>query len=95
MSWAMSTLKACQSVSSSKAAATGEGNPWLGGTTGEAAGAGARTSTFLAARYVCVPKPVPPGQMRLLEVGVSVPYPAHCWQVLACRGCAMIFGLWA
>jgi hypothetical protein len=41
-----------------------------------------------------VPKTAPPGQMRLLEVGVSVPYPAHCWQVLARRGCAMIFGSW-
>ena len=35
----------------SKAAATGKGNPWLGGTLGEAAVGAARTKTFLAARY--------------------------------------------
>ena len=34
-----------------KAAATGKGNPWLGGTIGEAAAAATRTSTFLAARH--------------------------------------------
>jgi hypothetical protein len=33
--------------------------------------------------------------MRLLEVGGSGPHPAHCWQMLACLGCAMIFGLQA
>ena len=49
MSWAKSAPKARQSLSPSKAAATG--NPWLGGTIGEAAAAATRTSTFLGARH--------------------------------------------
>ena len=40
-----------QSAGRSKAAATGKGNPWLGGTLGEAATSAARTKTFLASRY--------------------------------------------
>jgi transposase len=51
VSWAKFAPKARQSAGRSKAATTGEGNPWLGGTLGEAAISAARTSTFLAARY--------------------------------------------
>jgi transposase len=51
VSWAKFAPKARQSAGRSKAAATGKGSPWLGGTIGEAAAAAARTSTFLAARY--------------------------------------------
>ncbi len=51
VSWAKFAPKARQSAGRSKAASTGQGNPWLGGTIGEAATAAARTSTFLAARY--------------------------------------------
>ena len=51
VSWAKFAPKARQSAARSKAAATGKGNPWLGGTIGEAAIGAARTSTFLAARY--------------------------------------------
>ena len=40
-----------KSAGRSKAATTGRGNPWLGGTLGEAAAGAARTKTFLAARY--------------------------------------------
>jgi transposase len=48
--------RARQSAGRSKAAATAKGNPWLGGTIGEAATSAARTSTFLAARYKRVVK---------------------------------------
>jgi transposase len=51
VSWAKFAPKARQSAGRAKAATTGEGNPWLGGTLGEAAVSAARTSTFLAARY--------------------------------------------
>jgi transposase len=51
VSWAKFAPKARQSAGRAKAAATGKGSPWLGGTIGEAAAAAARTSTFLAARY--------------------------------------------
>jgi transposase len=51
VSWAKFAPKARQSAGRSKAAATGKGNPWLGGTIGESAAAAARTSTFLASRY--------------------------------------------
>jgi hypothetical protein len=42
-----------------------------------------------AGRVICLwtcacRKPLPPGQMRLLYVGGSVPCPAPCWQVVAC-----------
>jgi len=50
VSWAKSAPRARQSAGRSKAATTGKGNPWLGGTLGEAAAA-ARTRTFLASRY--------------------------------------------
>jgi transposase len=56
VSWAKFAPKARQSAGRSKAAATGKGNPWLGGTIGEAATGAARTSTFLAARYKRVVK---------------------------------------
>jgi transposase len=42
--------RARQSAGRSKAASTGKGNPWLGGTLGEAAAGAARTKTFLASR---------------------------------------------
>jgi transposase len=45
------TRWARQSAGRSKAATTGKGNPWLGGTLGEAATSAARTKTFLASRY--------------------------------------------
>jgi transposase len=51
VSWAKFAPTARQSAGRSKAATTGKGNPWLGGTIGEAATATIRTSTFLAARY--------------------------------------------
>ena len=51
VSWAKFAPKARQSAGRSKAAATGKGNPWLGGTLGEAATSAARTKTFLASRY--------------------------------------------
>ena len=51
VSWAKFAPKARQSAGRAKAAATGKGSPWLGGTIGEAAVSAARTQTFLAARY--------------------------------------------
>jgi len=50
-SWAKFAPKARESAGRAKTAATGKGNPWIGGTLGEAATAAARTNTFLAARY--------------------------------------------
>ena len=51
VSWAEFALKARQSAGGSKAAATGKGNPWLGGTIGEAATCRRPHQTFLASRY--------------------------------------------
>ena len=51
VSWAKFAPRARQSAGRSKAATTGKGNPWLGGTLGEAATSAARTKTFLASRY--------------------------------------------
>jgi hypothetical protein len=51
VSWAKFAPRARQSAGRSEAAATGKGNPWLGGTLGEAAAGAARTKTFLASRY--------------------------------------------
>ncbi len=51
VSWAKFAPRARQSSGRSKAASTGKGNPWLGGTLGEAAISAARTRTFLASRY--------------------------------------------
>jgi transposase len=51
VSWAKFAPRARQSAGRSKAATTGKGNPWIGGTLGEAATSAARTKTFLASRY--------------------------------------------
>jgi transposase len=51
VSWARFAPKARQSAAKSKPAATGKGNPWLGGTLGEVAVVAARTKTFLGSRY--------------------------------------------
>ena len=51
VSWAKFAPRARQSAGRSKAATTGKGNPWFGGTLGEAAISAARTKTFLASRY--------------------------------------------
>jgi transposase len=51
VSWAKFAPRARQSAGRAKAASTGKGNPWLGGTLGEAATGAARTKTFLASRY--------------------------------------------
>jgi transposase len=51
VSWAKFAPRARQSAGRAKAATTGRGNPWLGGTLGEAAAGAARTKTFLASRY--------------------------------------------
>jgi transposase len=51
VSWAKFAPRARQSAGRSKAATAGKGNPWLGGTLGEAATSAARTKTFLASRY--------------------------------------------
>jgi transposase len=51
VSWAKFAPTARPSAVCGKAANTGKGNPWLGGTIGEAATATFRTSTFLTARY--------------------------------------------
>ena len=75
--------KARQSAGRSKAAATGKGNPWLGGTIGEAAAGAARTSTFLAARYKRVVKRR--GKKRaLVAVGNSIL--TICWHLLSDPG---------
>ena len=50
-SWAKLTPTARSSAGKSKPGATGKGNPWPGGTVGEAAIAATRTKTLLAARY--------------------------------------------
>ena len=50
VSWAKFAPRARQSAGRSEAASTGKGNPWLGGTLGEAAAGAARTKTFLASR---------------------------------------------
>ena len=71
VSWAKFAPKARQSAGRSKAAATGKGNPWLGGTIGEAAASAARTSTFLASRYKRIVKRR--GKKRaLVAVGNSI-----------------------
>ena len=50
VSWAKFAPRARQSAGHSKAATTGKGNPWPGGTLGEAATAATHIKTFLAAR---------------------------------------------
>jgi transposase len=51
VSWAKFAPRTRQSAGRSKAAVTGQGNPWTGATIGEAAAGAARTKTFLASRY--------------------------------------------
>jgi transposase len=51
VSWTKFAPRARQSAGRSKTASTGTGNPWLGGTLGEAATSAARTRTVLASRY--------------------------------------------
>jgi transposase len=51
VSWAKFAPTARQSAGKSKPASTGKGNPWIGGTLGEAVVSAARTKTFLSARY--------------------------------------------
>ncbi len=51
VSWAKFAPQARQSAGKSKPGTTGKGNPWLGGTLGEAAAGAARTKTFLGSRY--------------------------------------------
>jgi transposase len=71
VSWAKFAPRARQSAGRSKAATTGQGNPWLGGTLGEAAAGAARTKTFLASRYRRVVKRR--GKKRaLVAVGNSI-----------------------
>jgi transposase len=83
VSWAKFAPKARQSAGRSKAAATGKGNPWPGGTIGEAATGAARTSTFLAARYKRVVKRR--GKKRaLVAVGNSIL--TICWHLLSDPG---------
>jgi transposase len=71
VSWAKFAPKARQSAGRSKASTTGRGNPWLGGTLGEAAAGAARIKTFLAARYKRIVKRR--GKKRaLVAVGNSI-----------------------
>jgi len=51
VSWARFAPRARQSAGKSKPGTTGKGNPWVGGTLGEAAIGAARTKTFLGSRY--------------------------------------------
>ena len=81
--WAKFAPKARQSAGRSKAAATGKGNPWLGGTIGEAAAGAARTSTFLASRYKRIVRRR--GKQRaLVAVGNSIL--TICWHLLSDPG---------
>ena len=71
MSWAKFAPKARESAGGSKAAVTGKGSPWIGGTLGEGAAGAARTTTFLASRYKRVSKRR--GKKRaLVAVGNSI-----------------------
>jgi len=51
VSWAKFAPQARQSAGKNKPGSTGKGNPWIGGTLGEAAMGAARTKTFLSSRY--------------------------------------------
>ena len=51
VSWAKFAPRTRQSAGKSKPGTTGKGNPWIGGTLGEATIGAARTKTFLGARY--------------------------------------------
>ncbi len=63
--------RAKQSAGKSKPGTTGKGNPWIGGTLGEAGIGAARTKTFLGSRYHRVARRR--GQQRaLVAVGNSL-----------------------
>jgi transposase len=83
VSWAKFAPTARQSAGRSKAATTGKGNPWLGGTIGEAATATIRTSTFLAARYQRIVRRR--GKKRAL-VAVGNPILVIAWHLLSQPG---------
>ena len=51
VSWAKYAPKARQSAGKNKPGTNGKGNPWIGGTLGEAGIGAARTKTFLGSRY--------------------------------------------
>ncbi len=51
VSWAKFAPQARQSAGKSKPGSTGKGNPWIGGTLGEAGIGAARTKTFPGSRY--------------------------------------------
>ena len=51
VSWAKFAPRARQSAGKSKPGSTGKGNPWIGGTLGEAGIGAARTKTFPGSRY--------------------------------------------
>ncbi len=71
VSWAKFAPKAKQSAGKNKPSSTGKGNPWLGGTLGEAAISAARTKTFLGSRYRRIAKRR--GKKRaLVAVGNSI-----------------------
>jgi transposase len=68
VSWAKFAPKAKQSAGKNKSSSTGKGNPWIGGTLGEAA---MGASTFLGSRYRRVAKRR--GKKRaLVAVGNSI-----------------------
>jgi transposase len=71
VSWAKFAPKAKQSAGKNKPSTTGKGNPWLGGTLGEAAISATRTKTFLGSRYRRIAKRR--GKKRaLVAVGNSI-----------------------
>ena len=72
VSWAKFAPTARQSAGRSKAATTGKGNPWLGGTLGGAATSAARTKTFLASRYKRIARGRRGKQRALVAVGNSI-----------------------
>jgi transposase len=83
VSWAKVAPQARQPAGRGKAAATGKGNPWPGGTTGETAAAAARASTFLASRDRQIVKRR--GSKRALAaVGNSLL--TICWHLLSGPG---------
>jgi transposase len=72
VSWAAFAPTTRASAGKTKPASTGKGNPWIGGTLGEAAIAAARTKTFLGSRYRRITKRR--GKQRaLVAVGNSIP----------------------
>jgi transposase len=76
VSWAKFAPKAKQSAGRSQPSSTGNGNPWLGGTLGEAAIGASRTKTFLGSRYRRIAKRR--GKRRaLVAVGNSILTIAH------------------